>query len=47
MTLILSLLLLVQSDEINNLRDVNATVRRNAISTIAEKRIESAIRPLI
>jgi tetratricopeptide (TPR) repeat protein len=47
MFLILSLMLLVQSDEINNLRDVNPTVRRNALSTLAEKRVESAIRPMI
>ena len=47
MTLILSLLLLVQSDEIKNLRDVNPTVRRNAISTIAEKGDQAGIRPMI
>jgi len=47
MFLILSLMVLVQSDEINNLRDVNPMVRRNALSTLAEKRVESAIRPMI
>src|SRR5262245_57104850 len=47
MTLILSLMLLVQSDEITNLRDASPLVRRAAITMIAEKRIESAIRPLI
>jgi tetratricopeptide (TPR) repeat protein len=47
MTLILSLLLLVQSDEIKNLRDVNPTVRKNAISTIAEKGDQVGIRPMI
>ena len=47
MTLILSLLLLVQSDEIKNLRDVNPTVRKNAISTISEKGDQAGIRPLI
>src|SRR5688572_26240956 len=47
MTLILSLLLLVQSDEIKNLRDVNPTVRKNAISTLSEKSDQAGIRPLI
>src|SRR6185295_17409689 len=48
MTLLLSLMLLVQSDnEINNLRDVNPTVRKNAISTIAEKNVQAGIRPMI
>ena len=47
MILVLSLLLLVQSDEISNLRDVNPTIRRNAISTLAEKGNQAAIRPLI
>jgi tetratricopeptide (TPR) repeat protein len=47
MPLILSLLLLVQNDEISNLRDASPLVRRAAITMIAEKRNESAIRPLI
>ena len=47
MFLILSLMLLVQSDEISNLRDVNPVIRRNAISTLAEKGTQSAVRPLI
>ena len=47
MTWILSLLVLVQSDEIKNLRDVNPTVRKNAISTIAEKGDQAGIRPMI
>jgi uncharacterized membrane protein YhiD involved in acid resistance len=47
MTLVLSLLLLVQSDEISNLRDVSPVIRRNAISTLAEKGNQAAIRPLI
>jgi uncharacterized protein YoxC len=47
MTLILSLLLLVQNDEISNLRDANPLVRRAAITMISEKRSENAIRPLI
>jgi len=47
MLLIFSLLALVQSDEISNLRDFSPIVRRNAISTIAEKDIKAGIRPLI
>src|SRR5499426_590943 len=47
MVMILSLMLLVQSDEIKNLRDVNPTVRKNAISTIAEKGDQAGIRPMI
>src|SRR5579862_2525005 len=47
MILVLSLLLLVQSDEISNLRDVNPVIRRNAISTLAEKGNQAAVRPLI
>src|SRR6185503_11255594 len=47
MTWILSLLVLVQSDEIKNLRDVNPIVRKNAISTIAEKGDPAGVRPLI
>lgn len=45
---LLSLMLLLQSDEINNnLRDVNPTVRKNAISTIAAKDLKGGIRPII
>ena len=47
MILILSLLMLVQSDEINNLRDVNPTVRKNSLSTLAAKDIKGGIRPII
>src|SRR6185369_1063737 len=45
---ILSLLALVQSEsEIKNLRDVNPVVRKNAISTLAEKGDPVGIRPMI
>ena len=47
MFLILSLLALVQSDELNNLRDMNPTVRKNALSTIAAKDFKGGIRPII
>jgi tetratricopeptide (TPR) repeat protein len=47
MAVFLALCLAVQSDEIANLRDVSAVVRRNACSTLGEKRVVSAIRPLI
>jgi hypothetical protein len=49
MILMLSLLLLSHQsgDEISNLRDYNPTVRKNAISIIAEKDMKGGIRPLI
>jgi len=48
MVLILSLMMLTQSGEdIKNLRDVNPIIRKNAISTLAEKDYKDAIRPLI
>ena len=47
MVLILSLMMLAQSEDIKNLRDVNPTIRRNAISTLAEKDAKEAIRPII
>ncbi len=45
--LLLALAGLLQGDEIANLRDVSPTVRKNACSTLAEKRSQVAIRPLI
>jgi tetratricopeptide (TPR) repeat protein len=47
MLLILSLMALVQSEDIKNLRDMNPTVRKNAISTLAEKNFPEGIRPII
>jgi len=47
MFLILSLMMLAQSEDIKNLRDVNPTIRKNAISTLAEKDAKEAIRPII
>ena len=47
MFLILSLMLFVQSEDIKNLRDKNPIVRRNAISTLAEKDAKEAIRAII
>jgi uncharacterized protein YoxC len=41
------MLCLAAQDEISNLRDVSPTVRRNACSTLMEKRATSAVRPLI
>jgi tetratricopeptide (TPR) repeat protein len=40
-------LALSAQDEISNLRDVSPTVRRNACSTLAEKQVQGALRPLI
>jgi tetratricopeptide (TPR) repeat protein len=34
-------------DEVSNLRDVSPTVRRNACSTLGEKRVTAGVRPLI
>src|SRR5689334_13391543 len=49
MTRTLPLLVLVRSDELNigHRRHINPIVRRNALSTVAEMRIETAIRPVI
>src|SRR5438105_14489359 len=47
MFLILSLMVLVQSEDIKNLRDVNPTIRKNAISTLSEKNSPEAVRPII
>ena len=44
---LLLLALLGQSDEISNLRDVSATVRKNGCSTLAEKNVQPAIRAII
>jgi tetratricopeptide (TPR) repeat protein len=47
MFLILSLMMFAQSEDIKNLRDVNPIIRKNAISTLAEKDAKEAIRPII
>jgi len=47
MFLILSLMVLVQSEDIKNLRDKNPIIRKNSISTLAEKDSKEAIRPII
>jgi tetratricopeptide (TPR) repeat protein len=47
MPFLLALLCLAQDSEIRNLRDVNPTVRRNACSIIAEKRLQGAEPELI